>query len=202
MSAIDLKQLWQQHHADAPNVNEIITTASGFNRKCRRRILAGNLLLSATMMFIIWVIWYFDPQLWTTKIGALVVLSAILLAIFQSFHMFALARPFAPTLDVVQAIDRMRRFRQKQHFVQTTVMSAYFLLLGSGLVLYSMEYAMKMNATLAVIFYSATALWIGFNWFYIRVKTIKKQRANVDSVLASLESIASQFESDTNSDSA
>ena len=78
--------------------------------------------------------------------------------------------------------------------MHTTMMNIYFALLSAGLALYMFEYTRRMSLVAGVVAYGVTAAWILVNWFYFRPKQIKKQQAELDKVIAKMESINGQLE--------
>ena len=51
----------------------------------------------------------------------------------------------------------------------------------------------KMTFLLAAITYFTTLMWIAFNWFYLRPRQIKKQRAKTDELIIKLEMLNRQI---------
>jgi hypothetical protein len=72
-------------------------------------------------------------------------------------------------------------------------MLLYFILLGLGLVLYMIEYALRMSLTGAVLTYGITCLWIAINWFYFRPRIIRKQQQNLNDTITAIENMNKQF---------
>ncbi|MNR40078.1 hypothetical protein D3C85_1583390 [compost metagenome] len=56
------------------------------------------------------------------------------------------------------------------------------------------EYASRMTVFYALITYGVTLLWIGFNWFYLRPKQIKKQQEKINQLIGKFEEVDAQFE--------
>lgn len=195
MSAIDFKQLWrQQPTPETPYAGEIIGRANAFKRKFRNKLIAGNVLLLATSVFIVWVILHFEPEYATTKIGALLVVSAIVLYVIYSGKMLSLVKAVNPDEDLQHGIASLVALKKKQAFIHTTVTNLYFGLLSVGIFLYMIEYASRMSGIMAVTVYGLTTIWFAFNWFYMRVKTMKRQGQHIDDVLQALLSLQKQFD--------
>ena len=55
------------------------------------------------------------------------------------------------------------------------------------------EYALEMPTSTAIFAYAATLAWIGFNWFYIRPKTIKKQNVKLDELIDKFKNLEFQI---------
>jgi hypothetical protein len=90
-------------------------------------------------------------------------------------------------------LQQLLVFKKKQAFLQSTIMTAYFILLGLGIVLYMIEYTIRMSILGAALAYGITSLWIAVNWFYFRPKIIKKQQQKLNKIIADLEKINDQF---------
>jgi hypothetical protein len=55
------------------------------------------------------------------------------------------------------------------------------------------EYTALMSPTAAILSYLLTFIWIAFNWFYIRPKTIRKQESQLNEMIERFEKIAEGF---------
>ncbi|RZJ72168.1 hypothetical protein [Flavobacterium sp.] len=195
MDTIDLKDIWQKSQPEMPNIKEVLAKATQFQNNFKRKTIGANLLLLATTAFVIWVIWYYQPQMWTTTVGAVLTVLSLVIFIGFSTKMLWVPKPLDESQDAKKAISSLRKLQKDQALLQTTVMNLYFLFLSAGILLYMIEYAMKMPLAMAILVYVLTATWFVFNWFVIRPKTIRKQREKIEAVIASLEQIQGQFES-------
>ena len=77
--------------------------------------------------------------------------------------------------------------------METTMMNLYFILLSLGIALYMYEYTQRMSTFWGIFTYAITSIWILFNWFYLRPKQIKKQRAKLDAIIAKFEMVNNQL---------
>lgn len=194
MTEINLNQLWQsQRNIPEMDASTIVHKAKQLQRKTKIKLMLGNLLLLATMIFIIGIVFYFQPKMMTTKIGSLLVMLSILMQIIASGRMIPLLNKSNTQTNPVDYLNHLLDFKKKQAFLQTTIMTLYFIFLSLGLFLYMIEFTIKGSITFMVAAYGITLLWIAFNWFYIRPKTIRKQRQKLDEVIQNLENITTQF---------
>jgi hypothetical protein len=83
--------------------------------------------------------------------------------------------------------------KEKQQFIQTTMLNLYFILLSTGIALYMYEYTSRMTTFWAVFTYGITGLWILWNGFYLRPRQIKKQQAKLNEIIRKFENIQSQL---------
>ncbi|RTY95147.1 hypothetical protein [Flavobacterium sp. GT3R68] len=193
MSETNFRDLWQSQKINADsNAEAIVTKAKQLQKKTRLQIILGNLLLFVTMLFIIGIAIYFKPQMITSKIGIILVLAAIIMQITASSKLIVWNKSNAQksNLDYLQ---QLVLFKKKQAFLQSTIMNIYFVLLGLGIVLYMIEYTIRMSTFAAIMTYGVTLAWIALNWFYLRPKIINKQQQKLNEVISNLESINEQF---------
>ncbi len=80
-------------------------------------------------------------------------------------------------------LQQLLSLKRKQQFLQGIMTNLYFILLSTGLFLYMIEYTMRMKLSMGIVCYAITAGWIAFNWFYIKPKTIRKQREKIDGLI-------------------
>ncbi len=73
------------------------------------------------------------------------------------------------------------------------MLSVYFIILSLGIGLYLFEYVSKMTRFWGIFTYAITLLWIAINWFYLRPKTIKKQNAKPNKLLAEFKNLTNQM---------
>ena len=121
------------------------------------------------------------------------IILAMVLFVFVSNQTIPLLSKVSFDLDVRESLKQLFKFKEKQIFLQTTMLNIYFILLSAGICLYMYEYASKMTFLLASISYFTTLMWIAFNWFYLRPKQIKKQRAKTDELISKLEKLNGQI---------
>jgi hypothetical protein len=194
MTETNFKDLWQAQNTTA-NIDskEIVFKAKELQKKTRVKLLLGNLLLFVTMLFIIGIILYFKPQMLTTKIGTILVITAIIMQIAVSTKLITLIKESDTQTSNANYLKQLLVIKKKQAVMQSTVMAAYFILLGTGIALYMLEYVLRMSFTRGLLVYGITGIWIAINWFYFRPKIVKKQQHKLNEAIANLESINEQF---------
>ncbi len=194
MTEINFNEIWQsQETRPTINADAIAAKAKGVKRSVMLKIVLGNALLLATMAFIIWVIVYFEPKMITTKIGALIIVAGLMMQIIASSKLIPLLRKNDAAQNHSDYLQQLLLLKKKQAFLETTVMSLYFILLGIGLGLYMIEYAMLLSVANRWLYCGLTFLWMAFAWFYLRPRTIKKQRQKLDDAIAQLERLEKQL---------
>lgn len=198
-NSTDFKSLWkQQAPAAAPELKALLDKAKALKKKTRNGIIGSNILLASTAAFIVYVIISFHPERLTTKLGALLVILAIAVFLVVRNQLLAFLSKEKLEENSRDYLEHLMRLRQKQQFLQTSVLSAYFILLGAGIALYMIEYASRMTLLWGSVTYLVTFAWIAFNWFYIRPRTIRKQSAALNELIAQLEKLSSQVNAGEN----
>lgn len=189
MSSDNFKSLWNQQSTAMPDTKLLLEKAMGLKKKTRNKIIAMNLLLFATSVFIIAIIIYYDPQMITTKLG--VVLTIIAMVVFVSATNMMNKDVFKnnATSSTKEYLDQFIRLQQKQEFLQKTMLTIYFIMLTLGIVLYMIEYTLRMPVWGAILTYGITLAWIALNWFYFRPRAIKKQQAKMNEMIEMLKNV-------------
>lgn len=192
MSATDFKQLWQSQPTAPVDQDEIMAKAAKLRQSVWRKTLMGNIVLSLTLAFVIFILIYYKPQMATTKIGILLTVIAIVMQIIAAGKLIPMAKSNAKA-SPAHYLSQLLQIRKKQAHLQTTVMNLYFILLCSGIFLYLYEYTVRMALFGMLLTYGLTAIWFAISWFYLRPRTIRKQNAQLEEAIRNLESINRQF---------
>ena len=190
---IDLKNIWQQQKVNQPDIKEFRNKLKQFKHSGVRKLIISNILLIATTGLILFIWYYFQPQLITSKIGIILVVLAMVMYLFFYNKLFSVFNLIDNTQSNNGYLHSLNSIKVKQKYIQTTILNLYFVLLSLGICLYLYEYTSIMTSFWAVFTYAITFIWLGFNWFYIRPKTIKKQRAKVEELIGKLEALNKQL---------
>jgi hypothetical protein len=193
---IDFKDLWKKQTVSQPNMEDLLLRLKQFKKASLLSLWKANVLLAATTAFIICVWYYCQPEFISTKIG--IVLAILAMAMYVGVYN-GLLRIYK-NIDSAQTnheyLQQLISIRKKQQFIQSTVLSLYFIMLGAGICLYMYEYAVRMTVPGAVFTYGITLLWMVFNWVYIRPKQIKKQQTKINSLIEKFEDVNKQLDTD------
>ena len=191
---IDFKDLWKKQTISQPNIEDLMARLKQFRKAAVRSLWVANFLLAITSVFIIFIWYYFQPQFISTKIG--IVLAILAMAFYLTFYNRLMNN--YKNIDANQTnheyLQKLIEIKKKQQFMQSTVLSWYFVVLLTGICLYMYEYASRMTVFYALLTYGVTLLWIGFNWFYLRPKQIKKQQDKINSLIEKFEEVNNQLE--------
>lgn len=190
---IDFKDLWKKQTVSQPNIEDLMARLKQFKKAAVRGLWVANFLLAITSVFIIFIWYYFQPQFISTKIG--IVLAILSMAFYLTFYNRLMNN--YKNIDANQTnheyLQKLIEIKKKQQFMQSTVLNWYFIVLLAGICLYMYEYASRMTVFYALITYGVTLLWIGFNWFYLRPKQIKKQQDKINSLIEKFEEVNNQL---------
>lgn len=186
---INLKELW--NHQPIPEADQ-----AGLVKKIEKHKAAGlkkifllNALLLATIIFVVLIWIYFKPQLWTTKIGIIITIMPMVIALIFHNRMIPLYKKTDESQSNADYLYDLLEIKSKENTIQTTIMNVYFMLLSVGIGLYMYEYVASMPLGFGLFSYVIVVVWFGFNWFVLRPKIIKKNQEKTDSLLRQLEKI-------------
>jgi predicted signal transduction protein with EAL and GGDEF domain len=190
---IDFKDLWKQQAVSPPNIEKLLSKLKYFKRVSLRKLVITNVLLIATSAFIIFIWYFYQPEFISTKIGIILSIFAMMLYLFVYNKLVAFYKTIDGTQSNSEYLQKLISIKTKQHFLQSTMLSLYFILLGSGLCLYMYEYTSRMTIFWGIFTYVVMLGWIGFTWFYLRPKEIKKEQARVNGLIAKFEAVNKQL---------
>lgn len=189
----DFKALWREQNIRKPDLEDLRLTAAAFTKSQARRIIKMNVMLITTTIAIL-IIWYrYEPQFLTSKIGIVLIILAMAIFLTAYNKMFTRLKKSANTMSNADHVSYLIEIKNREKFLQTTMMNLYFMMLSVGIALYMYEYAVRMSMVLALVVYGVTALWIAINWFFFRPRTIRKQRREIDGLIEKFSEINDQL---------
>jgi hypothetical protein len=193
-SNIDLKDLWQKQTGKQPGIDELFVKLKQFKKSNVRTLIKMNILLLGTTVFIL-IIWYYaQPKLITTKIGIVLVIAAMAVFLFPNNQLFSLFKKMDNALSNSAYLQHLIILKNKQLFVQTTMINLYFVLMSAGICLYWYEYTAQMPVFWAIFVYVMTLGWITFTWLYLKPKTVKKQQLQINELIERFREVAGQLD--------
>ncbi|QDW19113.1 hypothetical protein [Flavobacterium sp. KBS0721] len=191
---IDFKDLWKKQAVNQPNIEDILARLKQFKKSSLRSLWRTNILLTATSAFIIFVWYHYQPEFISTKIGIILAILAMVMYVGVYNRLLGTYKNIDSTQTNQEYLQQLISIRKKQQYMQSKILSWYFILLLVGICLYMYEYASRMTVFYALITYGITLLWIALNWFYIRPKQIKKQETKINHLIEKFEEINHQLE--------
>ena len=185
---LEFKELWNVSTPTIPNEEEIIKKVQALKRKIQLHAGMGIMSLLLTIGVIVWVLVSFNFEIWTTKTGIILVVTALTLGILNAMR--TLMTPSNTSLQSNKDyLEQLIIIKDQQHFTHTILMRVYFAFLTVGMLLYMYEFALKMPGIFGWIAYGLTISWMAFAWFYWGPKIIKKQRAAMDETIGKLREV-------------
>lgn len=188
---INLKKLWNTQPVPEAGQSDLVKRIEKHSAKGLMRIILLNGMLLATILFVVFVWIYFKPQLWTTKIGIILAILPMVMALIVHNRMIPLYKKTAEDQSNADYLNNLLEIKSKESYIQTTIMNVYFMLLSAGIGLFMYEYTTLMPWGWGMFSYAIVVIWIGFNWFVLRPKVIKKNRLKIDDLIGHLEKIRS-----------
>ena len=190
---IDFTAIWHQQKVVQPNIYELKSKMNLFKKNNLKKLIVFNVLLIATIVFVTFIWYKFQPQFITTKFGIILVVLAMFFFLLAFNKQLSIFKKIDDTLAISDYLKSLSELKIKQKFIQTTMLRFYFIMLSLGIVLYMYEYALVMSTSGAIFAYAVTLIWIGVNWFYIRPKIIKKQQAKLNELINKFEDLDKQL---------
>lgn len=193
---IDFKDLWKQQVVNSPNIEELLAKLKHFKKTSLRRLIFTNAMLLATCVLILLIWYYYQPQFLSTKIG--IVLNVAIMAIYLLVYnrLFDAYKELDNTDSNAAYLQKLIAIKTKQKFLQSKMLSIYFVVLGLGTCLYMYEYASMMSFLWGFFVYAVLLFWMGFNWFYLRPRQIVKENSKIDMLIDTFQRINNQLEAD------
>ncbi|MDP5198013.1 hypothetical protein [Flavobacterium sp. DG2-3] len=193
-NTIDFKDLWKKQTVSQPDMKDLLVRLSKFKKTALRCLWLTNITLLATSAFIAFIWIYYQPQFISTKIGIVITILAMVVYVFVYNKLLNDYRNIDSTQTNQEYLQKLILIKKKQQFLQTKMMTFYFLFLTIGICLYMYEYASRMSVLAASLTYGITLFWMLFNWFYLRPKQIKKQQDKINGLIGKFEEVNRQLE--------
>lgn len=193
---IDFKDLWKRQSISQPSINELLAKLKHFKKTSLRRLILTNAMLIATCVLILLIWYYYQPQFLSTKIG--IVLNVAIMAIYLLVYnrLFDAYKELDNTDSNAEYLQKLIAIKTKQKFLQSKMLSIYFVVLGLGTCLYMYEYASMMSFLWGFFVYAVLLFWMGFVWFYLRPRQIVKENSKIDTLIDTFQRINNQLEAD------
>ena len=193
---IDFKDLWKKQSISQPSINELLAKLKHFKKTSLRRLILTNAMLIATCVLILLIWYYYQPQFLSTKIG--IVLNVAIMAIYLLVYnrLFDAYNELDNTDSNSEYLQKLIAIKTKQKFLQSKMLSIYFVVLGLGTCLYMYEYASMMSFLSGFFVYAVLLFWMGFVWFYLRPRQIVKENSKIDMLIDTFQRINNQLEAD------
>jgi hypothetical protein len=190
---INFKGLWTKQAVGLPDTDDLFLKLHQLKKSNLRKLLLTNLVLIATAAFIAFIWYYFQPQFISTKIGIVLTILAMVVYLFAYNQLLPSFRKTTTDLNNREYLQTLMKIRTQQEFLQTKMLHVYFIMLSIGICLYMIEYASMMTRLWAIVTYGLTLFWMGFCWFYLHPRTVKKQQAKLNELISKMEALTQQL---------
>lgn len=194
MDTNNFRELWSGQKAEQPEAADLLVKVNKYKKSGRLKIILTSITLIITSLTMILIWYYYKPEFLTTKIGILLMISAMGIFVYSLSQSFGALKENKAAISNQEYLKNLLTIKEKQQYIQTTMLNLYFILLSIGIALYMIEPVSQMSLLWAVFAYGMTALWVLFNWFYIRPRQMKKQQSKINEVIAKFENIQSQLD--------
>lgn len=191
---IDFKNLWKQQAVSPPNIEELLAKLKHFKKTSLRRLILTNAMLIATCVLILLIWYYYQPQFLSTKIGIVLNVAIMAIYLFVYNRLFGAYKELDNTDSNAAYLQKLIAIKTKQKFLQSKMLSYYFIVLGLGFCLYMYEYTSMMTMFWGIFAYTITLFWGGFVWFYLRPRQIVKENLKIDNLIDKFQRINDQLE--------
>lgn len=193
-----IQNLWHTDiESNLPGSKEIIAQIQKTRKKMLRRNIIGAALLILTFIYIIFIGWYYHFERWTTRIGIIITLLAIIMGVvFNTKLVQLLLKQEDLTLDNKKYLEQLIHYRNVQHAIHFKGIACYFILLAVGISFYMAEFA-ERNIYFGIAAYTITLAWIAFAWFYFHKRATKKLGKEIDLQIENLKNLTGKNEEDS-----
>lgn len=186
---VDIKELWSRQAVPAANPSEVLKKIQDFRRKGIRRVLLLNMVLLLSIFLIAFIWAYFEPQLLSTKIGIVLTILPIGVVVAFNCRLLPLYRKIDESRSNFDYLNELLAVKSREGFLHTKLMNLYFASLSVGIGMYMYEYVAGRSLLFAIIAYAAFLLWVAFNWFVLRPRSIRKNNREIEQLIIQVKKI-------------
>ncbi len=190
---MDFNKIWKSQSVPGADFQALYDKIRGYKSRRLRKLWFTNIALTLTSIFIALVGYWSNPALLTTWLGIVLAIAAMLTFLFVYNRVFPLYRSLDQHTDSRMFMENLLAVKRKEAFLQKQMMTVYFLLLSGGIALYMYEYAVRLGWIWGAVAYGVVLLWMGFNWWVLRPRQIRKEEEKVNSLITRLEEVQQQF---------
>jgi F0F1-type ATP synthase assembly protein I len=190
---VNLNQLWQQAASPAHNWQHFAAQLAAMETKKRNERNRVNFLLGVTIVFVAFIAFAYWPMQWQTLLGIVLTECSMLFYLWQYNRLTKVRNDGLVAANAREYLNYLHAERKKQYFIGNKLMTAYFLLLGTGILLYMWEFAKRMPGWYGWLAYALAIGWFALNWFVFRPRVLKKKEAEMNKYIQQLEALQGQW---------
>lgn len=186
----DLKSLWNKQQISAvPDLQKIVTAGTQLRRRTIMKLILRNLLLIATIVFILLTVYEAHPKMVATTIGIVLTIISILLYVIATGSIIPALYESNPGTNTNDYLKQLVWIKLRNEFIHRTVFTLFFIFLSAGIFLFVPEYVQTIGLFGKIIIYASIISWIAFNWFYTRKRRIVKEQTEINQMIGKLEEL-------------
>ena len=189
----NIDQLWQQAVEPSPDWQQFATQLAAMESKKRNEKNRVNFLLGVTIAFVAFIAFAYWPLQWSTLTGIVLTEASMLLYLWQYNHHIRVRTVGLLSSNAHEYLNYLRKERLKQHYLGRKLMTAYFILLSSGVLLYMWEFVQRMPGWYGWLAYGLAIGWFALNWLVFRPRILKKKDAELNQNIQKLEALQQQW---------
>lgn len=190
---MDFNNIWKAQAVPGPDLQALYNRIKSYKAKKLRKLVFANICLVLTSVFIAFIGFWVKPERLTTWAGIVLTILAMVLFLAVYNRMIPLYRSLDDHSDSRRFMENLLAVKKKEAFLHRKMMNLYFFLLSCGIALYMYEYAARMELRWGILTYAVTFLWIGFNWWVIRPRQIRKEQEKINTIIERLQEVQGQF---------
>jgi hypothetical protein len=193
MDTLDnIKDLWlSANTSKLPSAVEAMAIMKAHRFKQLAKTAAGVMVAVALGVTMVYVVFFYESVLLSTRIGEGCMLAAIAVLLF--LNMFSLRNiPMGSNISNQAYLSYARQLQRHQLLFYRKIQLPAFLLACAGLLLYLYE-GVSQQPRLMILVYIITAAFILMNWFVLRPRAIRKRTDALQKTIDTLERLSTQL---------
>ncbi len=190
---MDFNNIWKAQAVPGPDLQALYDKIKRYKRRRLKRLVFTNICLILTSVFIIFIGFKAESERFITWAGIVLTVLAMALILAVYNRMIPLYRSLDERADNQHYMEKLLAIKRREAFLHHQMMNLYFILLSLGISLYMYEYASRMELKWGLVTYGVTFLWLGFNWWVLRPKQIRKEQDKINAIIERLQEVQGQF---------
>lgn len=191
---MDFNNIWKARAVPGPDPQALYDKIRRYRSRRLRRLIFTNFCLVLTSVFIASIGFWTKPERLTTWAGIALAILAMVLFLVVYNRMIPLYKALDDHSDSRRFMDTLLTVKKREAFLHRQMMNFYFFLLSLGIALYMYEYVARMKLPWGLVTYGVTFLWLGFNWWVLRPKQIRKEQEKINTIIDRLQEVQQQFD--------
>jgi hypothetical protein len=191
----DIQKIWFTANVNGlPESGEVIKTIKNYHTRQFMKtlfLILMSLVLGSTMVY---VVFFYQSTLLTTRIGEACILIAIFILLVTNIILLKKI-PGRKDFSNNEFVNYLKHEQQRQIQFHKKTQAIGFALSSAGLLLYFFEMVYR-QWVLMIIAYLLLILFILICWFIIRPASLRKKTKKLQGTIEKLEIISNQFSND------